>query len=338
MEPPDSWKEKIKTQIRTLGPVAGIKAFVDQLQISKPYNPLHQLHINYDHDQARFDNLPSHWQKAQQHFGLPLHLCPKTTISFPGSVYVNKTTIKSGSIDSSLDITDHTSNQHISDKVKKIIFPLSKLKSFSSVPSYPEEALNVDKSSLRAFPETIKVPVILGLLLERFVELDGLSAEGVFRLAPDGQECAKIKSLINSGQVKQALSTSRDVHIFANLIKQFFRDLDPCLLKNLSPEEIMKLNLDEFNPEAFLTKLNKNEYDSIVWLLELLANVALRKDINRMSSKNLAIVLAPNLYTRSLVDDQAPELPAASANALILSQKVASIVHLLLDYVLSKYP
>jgi hypothetical protein len=62
---------------------------------------------------------------------------------------------------------------------------------------------------------TERIPSVL-LMMERFLKAhNGRDQVGIFRLAPDAEDCAFVKKQINAGEFK----TIDDVNVIANLIK-----------------------------------------------------------------------------------------------------------------------
>ena len=174
-----------------------------------------------------------------------------------------------------------------------------------------------------------RVPVILVKLRKALLSFDGLSVDGIFRVSPDATKCAEVKRQINSGAGLEALYREADAHIAANLIKQFYRDLNPNLLNSLSRDTIMGM-VDHSSDAEFnegLSKLEEPQRTAFLWLLDLLAEVAQHHEVNRMTAKNLAIVVAPNLFTTD---------SANPMEALVLSQKTAVVVTNYLSWVIKK--
>lgn len=164
-----------------------------------------------------------------------------------------------------------------------------------------------------------RIPSVLVMLKKRFRELGGPSTDGVFRLAPDGQDVADAKFLINTGDALKSVDTTKDPHVVANLIKQFYRELKPAKILNcLSKERVVAVaalaDLGAVGKE--IMGLPEPNRSCFLWLLDLLAEVAALADSNRMTPTNLAIVLSPNLY------DAGPMDPFEE---LVLSQKVAAL-------------
>jgi hypothetical protein len=164
-----------------------------------------------------------------------------------------------------------------------------------------------------------RIPLVLCKLRERFIELDGPRTEGVFRLAPDGQDVTDVKNNINTGQALASLQTTKDPHVVANLIKQFYRELQPKILSTLSKEAILEMAPinDHTKIAAYIKQLPEPNQSVFLWLLDLLCDVAAHQEINRMTPTNLAIVVSPNLYDAGAGTEPIEEL--------MLSQKVAAV-------------
>lgn len=60
-----------------------------------------------------------------------------------------------------------------------------------------------------------KIPAVLQMMKEYLLANNGTTLEGIFRLAPDKDQCSAVKEAINNG----TFSGCSDVHIIANLIK-----------------------------------------------------------------------------------------------------------------------
>ncbi|ETW08823.1 hypothetical protein H310_01330 [Aphanomyces invadans] len=165
-----------------------------------------------------------------------------------------------------------------------------------------------------------KIPAVLQMMKEYLVLHGGLETEGIFRLAPDKEQCSRVKGAINSG----SFAGCNDVHIVANLIKVWFRDL-PTSLFNVIPEKVMYKACTLKTPESVMAMLNDVPETSktvMLWLLDLMAGVVKNEKVTKMSSKNMAIVLSPNLFS---IESDNPMV------ALTMSQKVAEFTTVLLN-------
>ena len=121
-----------------------------------------------------------------------------------------------------------------------------------------------------------------------------------------------------------------DVHVIAQMIKTFFRKLpDPLYnalhLSRSSFEEMVKLTPEQLTQrvEAFVEPFRS----VLLWLLDLLIDVANLQKRNRMSPENLSIVFAPNLFFFSPVANdpldtaQVVHLVSKFTSALIIARR-----------------
>jgi hypothetical protein len=85
-----------------------------------------------------------------------------------------------------------------------------------------------------------------------------------------------------------------DIHSVAQLIKVWFRELPSSVLLSIPVEAMMGCE-NELAVLAAFRDIPEPQASLLVYLLDLLANVAMRHAQNRMNAKNLAIVFGPNL-------------------------------------------
>ncbi|GBG28201.1 Rho GTPase activating protein, putative [Hondaea fermentalgiana] len=169
-----------------------------------------------------------------------------------------------------------------------------------------------------------RIPAVLVLLRESFQNLEGFTTEGIFRIAPDGEECSFTKAQLNKGKGADALANCTDPHIPANLIKQFFRELRPNILSKFSRDTVVAIadSAPDYELiEASVMDLDEPGKSVLLWLLDLMCAVSKNKDQTKMTIKNLAIVMSPNLYD---IQHMPP------MEALVVSQKLAlALEHML---------
>lgn len=184
---------------------------------------------------------------------------------------------------------------------------------------------------LAAVPQTGQVPTVLRMLEDTLRRLGGLDVTGIFRVAPDGEDCRDAREAIDAGQ---GWDSFEDVHVVATLIKQFFRDLPPVgLLNRLAPDHIAHVAHvathpdDGLDRDALVAKaldaLDAPNRALLDWLFDLMADVVARHHLNKMTSKNMAIVMSPNLF--SIAPDAEPMA------AITVAQQVADCTNAILD-------
>ena len=173
-----------------------------------------------------------------------------------------------------------------------------------------------------------EIPSILVLLWRTIKDNDGLLEEGIFRLAPDATACDALKQALNTdGEALHRIGSDSDPHVLANLIKVFFRSLPERLMVGISTEQIVACSESGAACMKLLQSFSPQRQGLLLWLLEMMADVAELKDRNRMTERAVATVVAPNLYMEpaDLTDPMA---------ALHYSQHMAKFVcELLLHFV-----
>jgi hypothetical protein len=141
------------------------------------------------------------------------------------------------------------------------------------------------------------IPHVLERLREALIAGEGLSEEGIFRIAPDGAECTRVAEVLNKDPT--ALPDRTDVHLIANLIKQWcarappasqrssqlappdrafvrarrFRKLPDKLLAAV-PLEAVSNCASGATSMQLLSQLPLQHLGVILWLLDLMADVA----------------------------------------------------------------
>jgi hypothetical protein len=140
-----------------------------------------------------------------------------------------------------------------------------------------------------------RVPAVLLHLKDSLLAHGGLQAKGVFRIAPEGADAAAAKAQLNDCRGRFPPCT--DVHIAANLLKVWFRDL-PSRLLDVIPDsrEIVDCESAAAAGATVLRHYRDPQLTLLLWLLDLCADVASCAGENLMTAQNMAIVFAPNLF------------------------------------------
>ncbi|OQS05916.1 hypothetical protein THRCLA_02008 [Thraustotheca clavata] len=165
-----------------------------------------------------------------------------------------------------------------------------------------------------------KIPAVLQMMKDYLILHGGLDTEGIFRLAPDKEACNRVKDAMNNGN----FTGCNDVHIVANLIKVWFREL-PESLFNVFPEKLIykvcSMN-DPIQVLSILDDISSSQKNVILWLLDLMCLVVKNEKQTKMSAKNMAIVLSPNLFS---IESDNPMV------ALTMSRQVAEFTTIILN-------
>eukprot|EP00002_Diphylleia_rotans_P037647 TRINITY_DN8435_c0_g1_i1.p1 TRINITY_DN8435_c0_g1~~TRINITY_DN8435_c0_g1_i1.p1 ORF type:complete len:459 (+),score=85.73 TRINITY_DN8435_c0_g1_i1:67-1443(+) len=163
------------------------------------------------------------------------------------------------------------------------------------------------------------VPSILATLRTILAGKNGLLQEGIFRLAGDESEMKRIRMQLNQGNH----TDTDDLNAVACLIKLWYRDCPELFLNHIDPQFFAN-DLNEDSCVAEFQKLPEPVFSLLAWLFELFVDVAYYSSTNKMNTKNLAIVIAPNLYKTS--DQISP------VESLLFSQKVAAFIYHVLNF------
>ncbi len=124
------------------------------------------------------------------------------------------------------------------------------------------------------------------------------------------------KAQINRGEYEGGVES---VHVLANLIKVFFRELPPNLLNVVDEETLVQAaDMDPMTVGAVVMAFPEPNRSVLLWLLDLMVKVSLRESENKMNIRNMAIVMSPNLFSLEETSDP--------MRALMVSQKVAGTV------------
>ena len=146
----------------------------------------------------------------------------------------------------------------------------------------------------RNYPDK-KVPIILPFLADGILALGGTKSEGIFRVPGDGDLVSNLKLRIDQGYY--SLESVDDPHVLASLLKLWLRELvDPLVPDELYNDCITNSN----NPEACiqivqrLPTINRRVVLFVISFLQLFLEDKIQT-VTKMTSANLALVMAPNL-------------------------------------------
>ncbi|KAI0743437.1 hypothetical protein C8Q80DRAFT_1106807 [Daedaleopsis nitida] len=146
----------------------------------------------------------------------------------------------------------------------------------------------------RNYPDN-KVPIILPFLADGILALGGTKSEGIFRVPGDGDLVSELKLRIDRGYY--SLEGVDDPHVLASLIKLWLRELcDPLVPDELYNDCITNAH----DPEACvhivqrLPTMNRRVVLFVISFLQLFLEDKIQT-ITKMTSANLALVMAPNL-------------------------------------------
>uniref|UniRef100_A0A7N1A5Z0 Uncharacterized protein n=1 Tax=Kalanchoe fedtschenkoi TaxID=63787 RepID=A0A7N1A5Z0_KALFE len=134
------------------------------------------------------------------------------------------------------------------------------------------------------------VPTILLLMQRRLYSLGGLQSEGIFRINAENTKEEFVRGHLNAGVVPDGV----DVHCLAGLIKAWFRELPAGILDSLKPDQVMQCQSEE-ECAQLVKLLPQTEAHLLDWAVNLMADVVQMENLNKMNSRNIAMVFAPNM-------------------------------------------
>ncbi|XP_022911194.1 rho GTPase-activating protein 92B-like [Onthophagus taurus] len=136
----------------------------------------------------------------------------------------------------------------------------------------------------------------------------GMSEEGLFRVAGSVTRVKRMKLSIDSGCFScPLLPEYRDAHVIASILKMYLRELPEPLLTSMLYSDWMhavrvpedqRLDVMKF----VLQKLPQANRDNLTYLMKFLGTLSKHPE-TKMTSSNIAIVMAPNLLWDRRSDD-----------------------------------
>jgi len=158
-----------------------------------------------------------------------------------------------------------------------------------------------------------RIPAVLVQMKDYLISHGGLQVEGIFRIAPDADECTFVKRQLNDNTFVDC----KDINCLSNLIKVWFRELPQNMLDVADKAAIHACD-DEAAAGRIIAALPEPNQSIMNWLLDLCVEVMQHQAVNKMSAQNMAVVIAPNLFSTNESDKMA---------SLIFSQRVANFFH-----------
>ena len=118
-----------------------------------------------------------------------------------------------------------------------------------------------------------------------------IETEGIFRLAGDSALCAAAETSMAKGK----LPANTPPECLAHLIKSFLRHLPTGILGKLPSDVITDCTTDE-GCRQLMDALAPPERAVMSWIIRVAVEVSGHQATNKMDQRNLALVLAPNLF------------------------------------------
>ncbi|CAO3661778.1 unnamed protein product [Rhizopus stolonifer] len=181
-------------------------------------------------------------------------------------------------------------SNHLSDISEPALHPAMVISSFEKNSIFGKELTEQAKS------EGLAIPTIVTRCIEQ-VELRGLNVEGIYRKSGTYQQVKDLQDAFD-GECRTTirLTDYDDISVITSVLKIYLRNLPSPLL---SAEFIFPLivNLQERINKTYhlLHTMSSEAYCTTKYLIQHLRRIHDNQAVNRMPSKNLAVVFGPTL-------------------------------------------
>eukprot|EP00736_Rhodelphis_marinus_P007890 Rmarinus@m.14855 len=164
------------------------------------------------------------------------------------------------------------------------------------------------------------VPVLI-LAAIQIIERRGIELEGLYRISAEKHDLEAMIERLNTEGItisSKLFATCPNMHVVAGLLKRFLRDAPPLLTFDLYEDFLACARAEEKKRLSLyadvIGRLPRSHKPILRRLLQHFCRVSDRASVNKMTPKNLAIVIAPNVLrpredriTQTVMD--APHVP-----------------------------
>jgi len=168
------------------------------------------------------------------------------------------------------------------------------------------------------------IPLVLNKLKAELFMKDGHLLEGIFRIAPNATECKRIEDALNDGLLEHIEWDEVGASLIANLIKIWFRHLPQCVLQEVESGKLERVQTVEDAENVVMEEMAEPQRSYFLWLLDLCIDITAHESTNKMSKKNMAVVVAPNLYD--------PTKIANPMRAMTVSQAIVQFIQIAIEW------
>ncbi|DBA05075.1 TPA: hypothetical protein N0F65_000763 [Lagenidium giganteum] len=259
---------------------------VFDVEIGTPYDLKHDVHIRYNYAEARFEGVPDNF--------IEYLAATAATTRKKSAPRTSATGTSRSSLSGVTGSVVGTLNKHRTKRGRT-----GSDSSSDSEDTHPMALLNQHfQLHFRHVPRLVvegyedRIPAVLVMLQQHFMAKQGYLLPHIFRESPNKADRDQAMREINHGTFSGA---SHDVRVLADLIKVWFRELPVPILHQVAPDRMEQLARSENAVEELNQMLGSVERCVIVWLADLLTDVAEHQERNHMGLDQLAIVIAPNL-------------------------------------------
>merc|ERR1712228_129890 len=144
------------------------------------------------------------------------------------------------------------------------------------------------------------IPDILVKLKTELFLHKGHLIEGIFRIAPNHEECKQIEDRLNDGQLLNINFGAIDGDLIANLIKLWYRELPMPVLQSLIKTNKIETCKTKENVGAIVSNdISEPNKSYFLWLLDLCVETIEHIAINKMGVRAMAVVMSQNTFNPS---------------------------------------
>ncbi|TPX65541.1 hypothetical protein SpCBS45565_g05081 [Spizellomyces sp. 'palustris'] len=161
----------------------------------------------------------------------------------------------------------------------------------------PLEALIARDQALAKDGEEVKVPTVLRKFVTFLSSEQALRTEGIFRVAGSTKVVKDLRERIEkTGAVDFYDVPEQDIPSVASLFKQWIRDLPEALVPERYFQELQDAAGSAEDLQVVLQKLPPLNRSAFKYLLLYLLRVASSSSENKMTTSNISVVFAPNIF------------------------------------------
>lgn len=167
-----------------------------------------------------------------------------------------------------------------------------------------------------------KVAFPIELCVCALLEL-GMEEEGLFRITGAAGKVRLMKMSFDACCLTLPTALEyRDPHVISGALKSYLRDLPEPLMTYALYDEWMAATRIQSSSEArqqalkhVIEKLPQANFDNLRYLIKFLSVLSRNQEVNKMTSQNIAIVIAPNLIWSQADETSTMGMNMSSANA-----------------------
>ncbi|KAF0308975.1 Rho GTPase-activating protein 44 [Amphibalanus amphitrite] len=171
-----------------------------------------------------------------------------------------------------------------------------------------------------------QVALPLEMCICRLLQI-GADEEGLFRVAGSTSKARKLKSCFDAGLASpEHMHEYLDAHVVADALKAYLRDLpEPLMTTDFYDDWMAAAHVQDEGQRLqalwqVLHQLPETHYTNLRYLIKFLALLSKNKQVNKMTTQNIAIVMAPNLLWTRL--EEGFNMTATGTHSLVVDSLI----------------